>query len=178
GFYLADNERDGNFHRLELRTGRGGLSLSYRRGYVAEKVSGSKPAKEAPETELLSPVNATAISISGTASVTPGEPHPTLHLKLSLDGRGLTLLPRDNGLAFKVSRMVAEMDARGTTLVEAQDSSDFVVPTKSLDTIHREGIHWEQTLPLMEGAATVRVIVRDETTGQTGTLTVPVPDAH
>jgi VWFA-related protein len=180
GFYLADNERDGRFHKLELRVDRAKLSLSYRKGYVAGDVSDSKPAKEAPETELLDPVDATAIGISGTADVTPGQPHPTLHLKLSLDGRGLTLLPRDNGLAFEVSRMVAEMDARGAILVEAQDSKEFVVPAKSLDTIHREGIriHWEQTLPLMMGAATVRVIVRDKATGQAGTLTVPVADAH
>ena len=180
GFYLADNERDGRFHKLELRVDRAKLSLTYRKGYVAGEVSDSKPAKEAPETELLDPVDATAIGISGTADVTPGQPHPTLHLKLSLDGRGLTLLPRDNGLAVKVSRMVAEMDARGAILVEAQDSKEFVVPAMSLDTIHREGIriHWEQTLPLMLGAATVRVIVRDQATGQAGTLTVPVADAH
>jgi hypothetical protein len=181
GFYLPDNERDGKFHKLELRVDRAKLSLSYRQGYVAGDVvagdiSDSKPAKEAPETELLDPVDATAIGISGTADVTPGEPHPILHLKLSLDGRGLTLLPRDNGSAFKVSRMVAEMDARGVTLAEAQDSKEFVVPATSLDAIRRDGIqiHWEQELPLMTGAATVRVIVRDKATGQAGTLTVPV----
>jgi VWFA-related protein len=195
GFYLPDNERDGKFHKLELRVDRPKLSLSYRKGYVAGgmvaggmvagDISDIKPAnggpeKEAPETELLDPVDATAIGISATADVTPGQPHPTLHLKLSLDGRGLTLLPHDNGSAFTVSRMVAEMDARGVTLVEAQDSKEFLVPATSADAVHRDGIqiHWEQTLPLMTGAATVRVIVRDKATGQAGTLTVPVADAH
>jgi hypothetical protein len=185
GFYLPDNERDGKFHKLELRVDRPKLSLSYRQGYVAGDVvaldiSDSKPSKETPETELLDPVDATAIGISGTAGVTPGAPNPTLHLKLSLDGRGLTLLPRGKGLAFKVSRMVAELDARGVILAEVQDSKEFPVPAKSPDTIDRQGIriHWEQELPLITGAATVRVIVRDKTTGQAGTLTVPVAGAH
>jgi hypothetical protein len=161
-----------------VRTSRTGLSLSYRKGYVAEKVSGSKPTREAPEAELLSPVNATDIGISGTADVTPGEPHPTLHLKLSLDPRGLTIRPQDNGLAFKFTRMFAEMDARGTTLVEGQDLKELVVPAESLDAIYSETIHWEQAIPLMPDATTVRVIVRDEATGHAGTLTVPIPDAH
>jgi VWFA-related protein len=177
GFYLADNERDGNFHKLELRADRSQLSLSYRKGYVAEKVSAGKPAKEAPATELLSPVDDAAIGISGTVDVTPGEPHPTLHLNLSLDPHGLTIRPQDNGLELKFTRMFAEVDARGTTLVEGQDLKELVVPTESLDAVYREKIHWEQALPLMPGAATVRVIVRDEKTGQTGTLTVPVPHA-
>ncbi|HKD07988.1 MAG TPA: hypothetical protein VKB79_18960 [Bryobacteraceae bacterium] len=134
GFYLGDNERDGN--------------------------------------ELLRPVDAAAISIAGAADVTPAEPHPTLHLKLSLDPCGLTLRQQDNGLAFKFTRMFAELDASGKTLVEGQDSKELVVPAESLDAVYRERIHWEQELPLMPGAATVRVIVHDETTGQAGTLTV------
>jgi VWFA-related protein len=176
GFYLADNERDGNFHKLELRVDRAKLSLSYRQGYVAEKVSGSKPAKEAPETELLNPADATDIGITCTAEVTPGEPNPTVHLKLSLDPRGLTLRPQDSGSAFKVTRMFAELDARGTILAEGQDSKEFVVPPQSAEMIFIEGIHWEQTLPLVPGAIKVRVIVRDEATGKTGTLTLPVGD--
>ena len=185
GFYLPDNERDGKFHKLELRVDRPKLTLSYRKGYVAGDVvagdiSDRKPANEPLETELLDPVEATAIGISATAGVTPGQPHPTLRLQLSLDGRGLTLLPRVNGSAFKVSRMVAEMDARGVTLLEAQDSKEFLVPAKSPDAIRRVGIriHWEQTLPLMTGAAKVRVIIRDKATGQAGTLTVPVASSH
>ncbi len=185
GFYLADNERDGTFHKLELRTDRAGLSLSYRKGYVAEKVSGSSRPKrsdtkptEAAETELLNPVDATAIGISGAADVTPGEPHATLHLKLSLDPRGLTLRPQNNGPGFKVTRMFAEMDARGTVLVEGQDTKEIVVPTTSLDASNIEMIRWEQAMPLMPGAATVRVIVRDEATGHAGTLTVPIPDVR
>lgn len=179
GFYLADNERDGKFHQLELRVDRAKLSLSYRKGYIAGNVSDSRPPKEGIETELLNPVDATAIGISGTLDGTRGQPHPTLRLKLLLDGRGLTFQPLDNGLICKVSRMVVEMDSRGTALVEAQDSKEFVAPTKSLDTIHRDGIriHWEQTLPLLQGAATVRVIIRDQVTGRAGTLTLPVADA-
>jgi VWFA-related protein len=176
GFYLADNERDGNFHKLEVRVARAGLSLSYREGYVAEKVSGSAPRKESPETELLNPVEATDIGITGAVEVTPGMPNPTLHMKLSLDPRGLTLRPQDNGPAFKVTRMFAEMDARGAILVEGQDSKEFVVPTQSIETIYIEGIHWEQTLPLVPGGVKVRVIVRDEASGKAGTITLPVGD--
>jgi VWFA-related protein len=176
GFYLADTERDGNFHKLEVRTSRAGLSLSYRKGYVAEKVSGSAPTKESPETELLNPAEATDIGITGAVEITPGMPNPTLHLKLSLDPRGLTLRPHDNGSAFKVTRMFAELDARGTILVEGQDSKEFVVPPQSAETIFIEGIHWEQTLPLVPGGVKVRVIVRDEATGKAGTLTLQVGD--
>jgi VWFA-related protein len=176
GFYLADTERDGNFHKLEVRTSRTGLSLSYRKGYVAEKVSGSASTKESPETELLNPAEATDIGITGTVEVTPGMPNPTLHMKLSLDPRGLTLRPHDNGSTFKVTRMFAELDARGTILVEGRDSKEFVVPPQSAETIYIEGIHWEQALPLVPGGIKVRVIVRDEATGKTGTLTLPVGD--
>jgi VWFA-related protein len=172
GFYLGDKERDGNFHKLEVRASRAGLSLSYRKGYVAEKASGSAPTKESPETELLNPAEATDIGITGRVDVTPGEPNPTLHLKLSLDPRGLTPRPHDNGPVVKITRMFAEMDARGAILVEGQDSKEVVVPANLHD------FHWEQSLPLVPGGVKVRVIVRDEGTGKAGTLTLPIGDAH
>jgi hypothetical protein len=168
GFYLAENERDGNFHKLELRVDRAHLSLSYRKGYIAEKVSGSAPRKEAPETELLSPIDATDIGITGTVGVTPGEPHPTLHLKLWLDPSGLTLRPHDNASAVRITRMFAELDARGAILVEGEDTKELVVPLELRD------LHWEQALPLVPGGVKVRVIVRDEATGKVGTLTLPI----
>jgi hypothetical protein len=139
-------------------------------------VSGSASTKESPETELLNPAEATDIGITGTVEVTPGMPNPTLHMKLSLDPRGLTLRPQDNGSSFKVTRMFAELDARGAILVEGRDSKEFVVPPQSARTIYIEGIHWEQTLPLVPGGVKVRVIVRDEATGKAGTLTLPVGD--
>ena len=168
GFYLAENERDGNFHKLELRVDRAHLSLSYRKGYIAEKVSGSAPRKEAPETELLSPIDATDIGITGTVGVTPGEPHPTLHLKLWLDPSGLTLRPHDNASAVRITRMFAELDVRGAILVEGEDTKELVVPLELRD------LHWEQALPLVPGGVKVRVIVRDEATGKVGTLTLPI----
>ncbi len=170
GFYLADSERDGNFHKLELRADRAQMSLSYRKGYVAEKVSGSKPVREAPETELLSPIDATDIGITGRVDVTPGVPNPTLHLKLWLDPRGLTPRSRDKGPTVKISRMFAEMDARGAILVEGQDSKEIAVPANLHD------FHWEQELPLVPGGVKVRVMVRDEGTGKAGTLTLPIGD--
>ncbi|MGA3236247.1 MAG: hypothetical protein ABSG03_08090 [Bryobacteraceae bacterium] len=60
--------------------------------------------------------------------------------------------------------------------VEGQDSKEFVVPPQSAQTIYIEGIHWQQTLPLVPGGVKVRVIVRDEATGKAGTLTLPVGD--
>jgi VWFA-related protein len=178
GFYLADTERDGNFHKLELRVDRAKLSLSYRKGYVAEKLSGNAATKEAPETELLNPAESTDIGITGTAEVTLGEPNPTIHLKVSLDPRGLTLRRQDNGPTIKITRMFAELDARGAVLVEGQDLKEFVVPPESMETVYIEGIHWEQALPLVPAGVKVRVIVRDEATGKVGSLTVPVGDAH
>jgi VWFA-related protein len=172
GFYLADNERDGKSHTLELRVDRAKLSLSYRKGYVAEKLAPIPPTKEAPESELLNPVEATDIGITGSLEVTPGSPNPTIHLRFSLDPRGLTPRPKENGPVVKITRLCAEMDARGAILAEAQDSREFVVPANLHD------IHWEQALPLIPGGVKVRVIVRDEGTGKAGTLTLPTGDAH
>ena len=99
-----------------------------------------------------------------------GDPHATVHLKLSLDPRGLTLRSQGGGSAVKIERMFAEMDARGAILVEGQHSKLLVVPANSHD------IYWEQALPLIPGGGKVRVIVRDGATGKVGTLTLPVDD--
>ena len=72
-----------------------------------------------------------------------------MHLKLSLDPRGLALRSQGGGSAVKIQRMFAEIDARGAILVEGQDSKVLVVPANLHD------IHWEQALPLIPGGVKV-----------------------
>jgi VWFA-related protein len=173
---------DGSYHALKVTLqAPGGMSVQARRGYYAVESHPAETAKSTPlaqpvQTESLSMADSTDIAISGTAELVSGASQPAVKLKLSLNPSGLSLRPEEQGSRLKISRTVVELNAKGVALVEAKDAKDILVPTQSMEAIYREGIHWEQTLPVVPDAFAVRVTVRDETSGHVGSLTLPMSD--
>jgi hypothetical protein len=175
GFYLAESERDGTFHKLAVQVNRPGLELHYRLGYIADSLSAKLPtAKEDLDTARLNPVDADAIGVSVRAEVLPGKPRATLRLTMSVDSHGLSLQQNGDASAGKVNEKIVELNERGAILGQTEDTKAFEIPASALEHFHSTGLNWEQKMPLVPGAATVRVIVRDQATGRIGSLTVPL----
>ena len=175
GFYLAESERDETFHKLTVQVNRPGLELHYRLGYIADSPSAKLPtAKEDLDTARLNPVDADAIGISARIEVVPGQPRATLRLMLSLDSHGLSLRQEGTVSAGKVDEEFIELDESGGIVGRSRDSKLFQIPGNALEHFYGTGLSLEQKMPLMPGAARVRVIVRDSATGRIGSLTIPL----
>jgi hypothetical protein len=180
GFYLADGERDGKFHELQLGVNRPGLQLSHRRGYYAGMTDMPDPAiekvhnAETLETALLNQIDSPAIGITARVDVSPGESRSTLNLRMNLDVGTLSLKAKGEEWTGRVDELFVELNEQGRTLAKISDTKQFEFASASRIDYENEGITWPFSIPLMDGAAKMAIVVRDGKTGHVGSLTVPL----
>jgi VWFA-related protein len=176
GFYLADEERDGKFHRLAVSTERPNLQLQYRPGYFADEgVNRDSNQRKMPlESALLSPVDSPAIGITADVVIEPGQPHGTIRVRLNLDITTLKLEQTGDIYIGKIDEMFLELDQRGQQLGKVSDTQELQIPESLRAEIASHGVVLTQTFPLAEGTSRLSIIVRDAGSGQVGRLTVPL----
>jgi VWFA-related protein len=178
GFYLTERERDDEFHALKVEANRRGLELFYRLGFYAGnsdlRSSYKKTAKGEMETVLLNQVNATGIGITAKVVPAPGIPRGKLDIRLNLDPASLSLTEMPGGWKGKVTETVVEQSSTGNTLSKISDTREFKVTNPDRATYNRQGVTWPLSIPAMESATKLTIIVRDEKTGYLGSLTIPL----
>ena len=181
GFYLPDTERDGRFHKLNVRVDRAGVELTYRKGYSAEPESETarKTKKEPLDALILNPLDSNAIAITARLeAVEPGKPRASLKLGVSIDPHPLGLEEKGDLSIGRIDEMFVEMDENGVILAKLRETKQFTIPKKSLAHILADGMAWPQSIALAPGASKLRIFIRDEATGQAGSLTLPIAVAQ
>jgi hypothetical protein len=180
GFYLADGERDGKFHELHLKVNRPGLQLSHRRGYYAgisdmpDPVTEKAHNAETLETALLNQIDSPAIGITARVDVAPGESRSTLNLRMNLDVGTLSLKARGEDWTGRVDELFVELNEQGRTLAKISDTKQFEFASANRSDYETDGITWPFSIPLMDGAVKMAIVVRDAKSGHVGSLTVPL----
>ena len=169
GFYLAEEERDGKFHELRLRSKRSGIQLRYRKGYFA-----GIPRSAALEEELLNPLDVSGVGIRLRVEKLAGD-RPELRLHLTLDPRTVTLAPEGEGWVGKLEQLFVETDDHGRILAKVSDSGGFRVTPETRPQFERTGAAYARDIPLEANASALRVVIRDTASGRTGSLSFPLP---
>ncbi len=162
---------------IDIRVKRAGITLRHREGFYAEPAT----PQVTPQDLLERAVDAVTIPIAAKVTRTAGN-HGTLTLRLNVDAKALTL--RQNGSVWRTKPTFFTRFASG---VEDQvgdvplDSPELTLTQAQHDRALRDGINLRFTVKAMEGAVTLRVLVRDESSGAAGTVTIPlsgVPEAY
>jgi len=179
GFYLAENERDEEFHALVVQTRRPGLQLYYRQGYYAGKTDvpadlGAKTDKDDVESALLNQMDSKGVGITARVEETPGDPRGTLNIGLNLDTATLSLKEQGSGWTGKVEEIFVEQNENGNTLAKISDVKDFDIPAEQRAHYDSDGVAWPVSIPRMPGAVKITVIIRDSKSGRLGSLSVPL----
>ncbi len=89
----------------------------------------------------------------------------SLCISITLDGD--TIKPRADG-AVTVQEMFAEQDAQGNFVAKIRDDAKLIWPPG------QSKVRYQRTLPLRPGAVSVRLVVRDATSGRSGSLSIPL----
>ncbi len=163
---------------IDVRVKRSGVTLRHREGIYVEKDQPAKPVPlQATAQDLLErAVDAITIPITAKVTRTAGN-KGTLRLHLIVDANALTL--RQDG---NVWRTKPAFFTRFASDVEDQigdvplDSPELTLTQAQHDRALREGINLRFTVKAKEGAVTLRVLVRDESSGAAGTVTIPLTD--
>ena len=177
GFYLSEQDRDNKVHALAVETDRRGLHLYYRQSYYAgnTELPDTPAGKGDLQAVLLNRVNSTGVGITSRIDAKPGNPRGTLTITLNLDPATVSLQQHGSGWAGRVDETFIEQNVRGNTLSRVSDTKQFEMTAANRATFETQGVTWPMSMPLMEGATKLTIVVRDSKTGHLGSLTIPLP---
>jgi VWFA-related protein len=177
GYYAGDTLQPG-LQPFEIKCKRPGVTLRYREGYYIAK----KPPAVPTDTRVIAQdvlegaVDAVAIPLTASATHTMGN-MPSIIVRLNIDAAALTLRQEGNLWRGKVSVFARfagdEDDQVGDVPVDAGALS--FTDDQRTRLLH-DGLTRRFTMKLPQGSTTLRVLVRDEGSGNMGTVTIPVTD--
>jgi VWFA-related protein len=177
-YYPDASNWHGEFHRITVKSTRPGLELSFRQGYYARATdAGVKAAKdkagndpqlqEAACQDLL-----TSTTVLLVAQALPPDKPGLAKYFMNIDARMLTFSQGDDGKRnLKMAVAICSYDHTGKALQYFQQNVDQQFAEKDYAAL-RAVPHAIEFTPA-EGTARVRLVVRDATSGQMGSLDIP-----
>ncbi len=174
GYYAPEDDSRAGFHKIGVKARRDGVKLRYREGYSVEPRAAAPQDRIAQLTKAsLAPVDATTIPIDVTAD----RKQNALTLRVTVN-------PADLGLVRNGDRWQGRIDV-GTLFVagKAEETSalqfepiDLDLSEERYEAAARDGLVFPKSLEIPAGADRVKVLVRNGSSGEIGSLTIPGVD--
>ena len=175
GYYAPEEDSRLGFHKLGVKVHREGVKLRYREGYSVEAVAVAPEDRRAQFSRaVLAPLDATAIPIEVTAERNQN----ALTLRIAVK-------PGSLGLAHAGDRWQGSIDV-ATQFVSAKPETPFTLQFDTVDldlaeaqyaAAERDGLVFPRTLDIPAGADRVKALVRSGSSGDIGSVTIPLRDA-
>lgn len=188
GYSSTNAKRDGKYRKIEVKVARADVDVRARRGYYAPS---DKPERAVAASELPPPVRA------GLDAPTPAGKLPLrlvshvfgpqaggklqVLLLAEADVTGLGLAPRQGRYQAALDTYVVINGLDGGKPERNETRLDLDVPAEAWPQVSARGIPIRREFSLAPGAYQARLLVRDQASGQMGTvrheLVVPALDA-
>jgi len=170
----------GEFHKIQLKTSRSNVRLSYRQGYYARPEGGAdqKSAKaDLERAACLDLLTSTSI-IMAVRSVPSQTPGASKYL-LAFDPYAVVITPNpDSSYEMALQLAICTFDKTGKPLKFMQQPINGKLTAKEYaEARARHGIPDSVTLPQDPAIAALRLVVKDTVTGRMGSVNIPVLQA-
>jgi VWFA-related protein len=176
GFYVDAKAADGKFHDLKVEVKLKGLMVFYPTGYFAYREEPPKASVNRTNviTAVQSPIESSAIPMAATFErETEGEKH-SLRMEGKFEINNVSLAQNGNVREGAVDVDVVQQDATGKVLEHSTDRVPLRFTPEGYAKALQQGIVFQKQIPLYAGSETLRVLVQDPSTGQLGSLVVPL----
>jgi hypothetical protein len=175
GFYPSASNDDGSFHPLKVKLPGRHLTVRHRAGYFEPGAPARDPLRREAELReaVWSPVDASVIELSGSASPVTGS--QDYELKLSIGLAAVTLQPDGDRWSGHIEVILVQRDNFGNEYEPLSQELGLKLRQGSYDTAVRSGLPYGRSFRLNPKATSLRAIVRDLNSGNLGTLTIPLP---
>ena len=176
GFYPTHGNWDAKFREIKVQVNRPGLHLRYRRGYLAlpEVTFDSKKREVLMRAAVDSPLDDTSLGLEARLHVVDVPGAMTLKTELLVYSRDLTLVVQGDRWVGAVDVLFVQRGTDGKELAGELKTLNLNLVRETYDEIMKKGLGLTRTLPLAPGAAQLRVVVRDVSSGSIGSLTIPL----
>ena len=177
GYYAGEDLPPG-LQPFEIHCRRPGVTLRYREGFFVDKHPLPTPpdARTAAQETLEGAVDAVAIPLMAKATRTMGN-RGSIIVLVNIDAKALALRQEGDHWQGKISilaRFAGDEDEQFGSVPMDIPALNFTQDQH--DKVLRDGVPRRFTMKLPAGASTLRVLVRDEDSGNAGSVTIPVDD--
>lgn len=174
GFYVSDAP-DNKWHTLKASVKRSGVELRHRKGYLAEPIA-AVPALWTSEMAMAAvsdPVGSSAVQLTAYCGPSPDGEAGTLVANLQIEPASLRFQTDGANLQARIQVIFAERGPAGGTRLMS-DAPTITIPVEKWEAAQKEGLRYSRQWKPGPDAVSVRLIVRDMSTGKYGTLDVPL----
>ena len=175
GFYPKSSINDGSFHPIKVKIpGRDRLSLHCRDGYFEPEPPQRDPHRRERELQeaVWSPVDATAIELSGTVS--SGAEPDDYDLKLRIGLASVSLRQNADRWEGQIEVSLFQRDNSGNAFEPVSNTFGLKLKQDSYERSLKSGFQYGRRFRLDPKATSLRIVVRDLGSDSVGTLTISV----
>ncbi len=174
GYHPSHNQWDGEWREVKVRVRRPHVNVAYRRGYhaIADRPVTERDRKNALQEALWSPLEATSIGL--TVNVRPvSTPKPgLLRVTIGIDSRNVNLEERDGRWVGRLDLLLMQQGGSAPKASTFHDTLDLRLTPESYRSVAQKGIYLAKSIEGLAGAAELRVVVRDASTGSVGSVNI------
>jgi VWFA-related protein len=175
GFYADSKSLDSEFHDLKVTLKRPDkykdAEVRFRKGYMAEPdppLSADERASNIRDA-IWSPLEATALRFTGhIESASPG-----VRIRLSIARDQITLTAQDGRRSGVIDVVFVQQSVAGDELEKIEQKVPININQAQYDALS-QGLLLERTIVPAPNAVQLRVVLCDRTTGQLGSITIPL----
>jgi hypothetical protein len=177
GYYPADEHFDGKFHNVDVKVGRSGVKLRYRKGYFDLPVPPQDDAtrKKQLSDTVFSPLDSTEIGLTARLTASPSKPG-SYEVLLRIEAQSISLKKSQERWNGMLDVLFVQKDARGQQYNARDDTITLRLTPEIHDNVSRQGLIYRQMIERAPRAIELRIVLRDAASGQMGSVTIPYKD--
>lgn len=176
GYYSTDAKEDGTWRDIKVNVDRPGLDVRARKGYFAMRATDQSADARTRQIRagVWSPVESTALPIAADVAFIETPPN-SLEVNVELDPRIVAFHHESDRWKATLDMVFVQKDAHGVQLGEGgMDNLSIALTDENYKKVMEQGLIHRYRGARQPSAATLRIVVRDATTGAVGSVTVPL----
>jgi VWFA-related protein len=175
GYYPAQ-EPDGKYHDIKVKVNRAGVTARFRRGYFAfgdvDRKRDVNVVKDDIAQAMWSPLDATGIALN--ASVRYNSATRDLEVRVQVDPNTITIEKKGDRWAARLDFAFAQKDEERRLFPSNAELLELNLIKENYEKMQSGGLIFNEQIPREERANLLRVVVRDGSSGLTGSLSIPL----
>ncbi len=185
GYYPEGGRSDLSFHSIEVKVDREGVMARQRSGYFAVDVTRKTASENRQQRDrraydelraaLADPLPATQVTFRSHITPIAAAPKLEVQIQFLVDTSAISFEAIENGGHHcSLDFMVAAVSPDGKTVASDGHTVDARLTPDQFAKTNQNGLPFTMQLPLVPGQYSIRMAVRDNRTGQIGTLSLPL----
>jgi VWFA-related protein len=176
GYYSSDEAQDGKFRDIKIKVNRPHVDVRYRKGYFAFKPSdtGAQRRKEEMHAAVWSPLDATAIVVNARVDFLDKPDPNTVNVIVQIDPATIRFAKDGDRWKADLDIVYVQKDEQGATQRDGvAETISLALTQETYTRMAERGLIHQRSFPRQPGAVTLRIVVRQVSSGATGSLTIP-----